>query len=38
LLDEDYALSKSDFSAVGQPISGKLGMPCVIGTGVTVVW
>ncbi|MCW1925968.1 hypothetical protein OKA05_25640 [Luteolibacter arcticus] len=23
---------------LGLPISGKLGMPCVIGTGLTVVW
>jgi iron complex outermembrane receptor protein len=38
LLDEDYALSKSDYSAVGLPISGKLGLPCVIGTGMTIAW
>ncbi len=38
LLDEDYALSKSDYRSVGLPISGKLGMPCVIGTGMTVTW
>jgi iron complex outermembrane receptor protein len=38
LLDEDYALSKSDYRAVGLPISGKLGMPRVIGTGVTITW
>ena len=38
LLDEDYALSKNDYSAVGLPVSGKLGMPRIIGTGVTLKW
>ncbi|MCW1887389.1 TonB-dependent receptor [Luteolibacter flavescens] len=38
LLDEEYALSKNDYTAVGLPVSGKLGMPCVIGTGVTIKW
>ncbi len=38
LLDEEYAMSKSDFSGVGQPISAKLGMPTVLGTGMTVKW
>lgn len=38
LLDDEYALSRSDYSAVGLPISGKLGMPRVIGTGVTITW
>ncbi|QJE95647.1 TonB-dependent receptor [Luteolibacter luteus] len=38
LLDEEYALSRSDYRAVGLPISGKLGMPRVIGTGVTITW
>lgn len=38
LLDEEYAMSKSDFSGVGQPISAKLGMPLVVGTGMTVRW
>jgi len=38
LLDEEYALSKNDYSGVGLPISGKLGMPCVVGTGMTVKW
>lgn len=38
LLDEDYALSKSDYGAAGLPITGKLGMPRLIGTGVTITW
>lgn len=38
LLDEDYAMSKSDYSAVGIPVSAKLGMPVVLGTGMTVTW
>jgi hypothetical protein len=38
LLDEEYALSRSDFSAVGLPASAKLGMPRMIGTGVTFTW
>jgi outer membrane receptor protein involved in Fe transport len=38
LLNEEYAMSKSDFSGVGQPISAKLGMPAVVGTGMTVRW
>jgi hypothetical protein len=38
LLDEEYAMSKSDYGAVGQPVSAKLGMPVVVGTGMTVKW
>lgn len=38
LLDEDYALSKNDYSGVGLPVSGKLGVPRIVGTGVTLRW
>jgi outer membrane receptor protein involved in Fe transport len=38
LLDVDYASSKTDFTSVGLPLSARLGMPRMLGTGVTLNW
>jgi len=38
LLDENYALSKTDYRVVGLPVAGQLGMPRVLGVGVSLSW
>lgn len=38
LLDDQYALLRSDNSATGQPVSGKVAPPRVLGIGCEVSW